>query len=125
MYVDPMTIYREYTQNAADAIDEARHDGSLPRTTPGRVDISINTAARAIRIRDNGTGVPAADFVKRLSSLGASKKRGRMPAASAELAAWPAWVIVRNSSFGRAHFARTILRDALGLSPLKVGAPLG
>jgi len=24
MYVDPMTIYREYIQNAANAIDEAR-----------------------------------------------------------------------------------------------------
>ena len=76
MYVDPMTIYREYTQNAADAIDEARREGSLPRTTAGQVDISINTASRAIRIRDNGNGVPAADFVKRLRSLGASKKRG-------------------------------------------------
>ena len=24
MYVDPMTIYREYAQNAADAVDEGR-----------------------------------------------------------------------------------------------------
>ncbi len=24
MYVDPMTVYREYVQNAADAIDDAR-----------------------------------------------------------------------------------------------------
>ncbi len=27
MYVDPLTIYREYIQNAADAIDQARHVG--------------------------------------------------------------------------------------------------
>ena len=27
MYVDPMTIYREYVQNAADAVDAARHSG--------------------------------------------------------------------------------------------------
>ena len=27
MYVDPMTIYREYIQNAADAIDEAVDQG--------------------------------------------------------------------------------------------------
>ena len=27
MYVDPMTIYREYVQNAADSIDEARAGG--------------------------------------------------------------------------------------------------
>ena len=29
MYVDPMTIYREYVQNAADSIDEARGTGEL------------------------------------------------------------------------------------------------
>ena len=28
MYVDPLAIYREYIQNAADAIDEARRTGS-------------------------------------------------------------------------------------------------
>ena len=29
MYVDPMTVYREYVQNAADAVDEARRAGLL------------------------------------------------------------------------------------------------
>ncbi len=30
MYVDPLTIYREYVQNAADAIDEARNKRIVP-----------------------------------------------------------------------------------------------
>ena len=29
MYVDPLTIYREYLQNAADAIDDAHAAGTL------------------------------------------------------------------------------------------------
>ena len=33
MYVDPMTIYRKYVQNAADAIDDARNAGSSTPTT--------------------------------------------------------------------------------------------
>ena len=76
MYVDPMTIYREYVQNAADAIDEARRITVLTPQSPGSVEISIDPVARVVRIRDNGVGVPGSDFVKRLTSFGASSKRG-------------------------------------------------
>lgn len=76
MYLDPMTIYREYIQNAADAIDEARQVGLVIPPSPGRVEISIDPVGRAVRIRDNGIGVPGNDFVKRLTSFGASSKRG-------------------------------------------------
>ncbi|WP_455874753.1 ATP-binding protein [Rhizobium yanglingense] len=75
MYVDPMTIYREYIQNAADAIDDARQSGIL-RSEPGKVTIDIDTATRSIRIRDNGTGVKNADFSRKMGALGASGKRG-------------------------------------------------
>src|ERR1700683_4931799 len=70
MYLDPITIYREYVQNSADAIDQA--GGS----TAGRVSIYVDATFRTIRIRDNGIGVPSTDFVKRLTAFGASKKRG-------------------------------------------------
>jgi molecular chaperone HtpG len=76
MYVDPMTIYREYVQNSADAIDDAQEAGLLPSSESGRVEIFIDQAGRSIRIRDNGTGVPSHDFAQRLSNLGASSKRG-------------------------------------------------
>jgi Histidine kinase-, DNA gyrase B-, and HSP90-like ATPase len=76
MYVDPMTIYREYAQNSADAIDEAHRTGCLPIKEPGRVDITINAVSRIIRILDNGTGLAWHEFVQRLSNLGASRKRG-------------------------------------------------
>jgi hypothetical protein len=76
MYVDAMTIYREYVQNAADSIDEARDQGLLAEDEPGRITINIDVAARTVRIRDNGTGIPWSDFAQRLSNLGASTKRG-------------------------------------------------
>ncbi len=75
MYVDPLTIYREYIQNAADAIDEARRAGDASEQAE-TVSITFDHAARSIRIRDLGCGVPNRDFVRRLTSIGASRKRG-------------------------------------------------
>jgi molecular chaperone HtpG len=77
MYVDPMTIYREYVQNAADAIDEARSVGDIATGEPGRVEIEIDPATRTAKVTDNGTGIPFEDFARRLSAFGGSKKRGR------------------------------------------------
>ena len=76
MYVDPITIYREYVQNAADAVDAARHDGTLASDQSGRVDIAMDAHARSVRIRDNGCGVPSEAFGRRLLALGGSEKRG-------------------------------------------------
>ena len=76
MYVDPMTIYREYVQNAADAIDEAREKGLLTTDEAGRVDITFDPGTRSVRIRDNGIGIAGRSFVRRLTALGASGKRG-------------------------------------------------
>lgn len=76
MYVDPLAIYREYIQNAADAIDEAHRTGILSPRKTGTVEIEIDIEKRAAIIRDNGTGIPSAEFENRLVSFGASVKRG-------------------------------------------------
>lgn len=76
MYLDPMTIYREYVQNAADAVDEARFRGLLAAEEPGRIDIDLDPVARSVRIRDNGTGLAWPIFEARLTAFGASPKRG-------------------------------------------------
>ena len=76
MYIDPMTVYREYIQNAADAVDAARAAGALPSGEPGRVEISINAETRTVKIRDNGCGVSFRDFGRKLTALGGSAKRG-------------------------------------------------
>lgn len=76
MYVDPLTIYREYIQNAADAIDEACGESVLSLKETGTVEIEIDIEKRTVRIRDNGMGVPAVEFENRMTSFGASAKRG-------------------------------------------------
>lgn len=76
MYVDPMTIYREYVQNAADSIDAARAKGVLRPKEPGRIEISVDPTTRTVTIRDNGTGIPFQSFARKLTALGGSTKRG-------------------------------------------------
>lgn len=76
MYVEPLTAYREYLQNAADSIEAAREMGLLGAEAPGTVDIDIDQATRTVRIRDNGTGIPSAEVVSRLLGIGGSAKRG-------------------------------------------------
>ena len=76
MYVNPLSIFREYIQNAADSIDEASALGLLSRREAGRVDIRIDPDKRSVRIRDNGTGISKSAFTKTLVALGASRKRG-------------------------------------------------
>lgn len=76
MYVNPLAIYREYIQNAADAIDDARRSRVLDDATVGCVDISLDPSSRTVKIRDNGIGLNRDSFAERLIAFGASKKRG-------------------------------------------------
>jgi hypothetical protein len=76
MYVNPLSIYREYVQNAADSIEEAVALGLLSPRELGRVDIKIDPDNRVVRIRDNGTGISKSAFTRTLVALGASRKRG-------------------------------------------------
>lgn len=76
MYLDPLNIYREYVQNAADAIDEARDQG-LGFTELPDVEITFNQQDRVVKIRDQGVGVSTNEFVRRLTTIGSSQKRGK------------------------------------------------
>src|SRR5882724_5175350 len=70
MYVDPLTIYREFVQNAADALDEAQAGGLFSGDIRPRIDITIDIEDRIINIRDNGTGIPRNWATRTLTSLG-------------------------------------------------------
>ena len=76
MYVEPLSIYREYVQNAVDAIDEAKEQGLYKGRRQPRIDIFVDPEERTVKIRDNGIGISRKDFVKRLTAFGASHKRG-------------------------------------------------
>jgi len=76
MYVSPVTIYREYVQNAADAIDAAREQALIGPRSRGEVSISFDHAARSVTIRDNGAGLKKRNVISTLLAIGASSKRG-------------------------------------------------
>ncbi len=69
MYDDPLSIYREYIQNAADAAVKSVSIG-----TP-RVDIALDVVERRIRIRDYGPGMSHKEALECLLPIGRSDKK--------------------------------------------------
>lgn len=73
MYSDPYVVFREYIQNAADAIDVAIQQGVLTPSA-GKINVSLSPADRRIIILDNGIGLSAQTAEQTLVSIGNSKK---------------------------------------------------
>lgn len=69
MYNDPMSIYREYLQNAADAV---AINGFTARA---RVEVSIDVTGRRVTIRDHGPGLSCDEALERLLPIGRSSKK--------------------------------------------------
>lgn len=73
MYVDPLVIFREYIQNAADSIDAQRETGDRHS---GNVEISIDHAERSISIRDDGASIASGQFARHITAIASSAKKG-------------------------------------------------
>ena len=73
MYADPYVVFREYIQNAADAIDNAVRQ-SLLTSDSAKIVIHLSPAEKSIIISDNGTGLHADEAEQTLISIGNSKK---------------------------------------------------
>ena len=69
MYDNPLAIYREYIQNAADAL------ASVGGRANGKVEIDIDLSALRVRIRDNGPGLSREAAVRALLPIARSQKR--------------------------------------------------
>ena len=67
MYDNPLVIYREYLQNAADAIASRNN-------SDGSVLVSIDPINSRVTILDNGTGLSPTDAAHRLVPIGNSTK---------------------------------------------------
>ena len=75
MYVDPLAVFREYIQNAADSIDAATDAGLFRNGSRPKIEVSLDLAQRTITIRDNGTGLGSKLFEATLASIGCSEKK--------------------------------------------------
>jgi hypothetical protein len=72
MYLEPLSLYKEYIQNAVDSLDEAVEAGLLQKED-GQVLISVDRENRQIVIEDNGVGVRSGDR-SILLNIGISEK---------------------------------------------------
>lgn len=68
MYSDPLVLYREYIQNAADAIE------MLPNPQEGKIEIEIDAVGGKVKIRDNGPGLSHHQAIKALIPISKSNK---------------------------------------------------
>jgi molecular chaperone HtpG len=75
MYVEPLSMYREYVQNAADSLD-AGGPTDHASSRAADVEITIDRQSRHIRITDYGLGLSSREFTRKLISIGGSAKRG-------------------------------------------------
>jgi len=76
MYVDPLSIYREYIQNAVDSVDEATEQNLYTNSVQPIIEITVDPAERSAKVRDNGAGLSRQSFKRILTSIGGSHKRG-------------------------------------------------
>ena len=68
MYTSPLSIYREYIQNAADSI------AFSGQRENGKVEISTHLDSMSLSIRDNGPGLSHAQAIKELIPIAKSNK---------------------------------------------------
>ena len=73
MYDDSVSIYREYIQNSADAIDKAISHGIINKNDQA-IHINIDSDQKSILIEDNATGIAQQDFKSTLQNVAVSRK---------------------------------------------------
>ncbi len=69
LYDNPLAIYREYIQNAADAIVSAGD------AVNGKIEVDIDPSGLRVKIRDNGPGLSYEAAVRELLPIARSRKR--------------------------------------------------
>ena len=68
-YDNPLAVYREYIQNAADAV------GSSQGGSCGRIEIEVDSPGMRARIRDYGPGLTGEEAVRALLPIARSRKK--------------------------------------------------
>jgi hypothetical protein len=76
MYDNPLFLFREYVQNAADALDAAVRQGIIDQEK-GQIEIIVDTEHRLITFEDNGIGIPHDAVKAMLANIGDSQKDRR------------------------------------------------
>jgi len=75
LYANPIVLFREAIQNSIDSFSTFSSDYSKIN-----IGIDLNVKDRSISVIDNGPALGEADFIKNLTSLGESSKKGKAQA---------------------------------------------
>lgn len=77
LYENCMVVYREYIQNACDAIEDAVSQGLIPDRKKTTIIVNIDIFNRNITIEDEGVGISEANIGPFLVDVASSKKVNR------------------------------------------------
>lgn len=77
LYENPMVVYREYIQNACDAIEDALSAGLIQDRKKSTIVVKIDIYNKAIIVEDRGVGISKENIAPYLVDVASSKKIGR------------------------------------------------
>ncbi len=74
LYENAMVVYREYLQNACDAVELALRENLIPNRRQANIAVNIDTFNRQISIKDVGIGISKDNIGASLVSVASSQK---------------------------------------------------
>lgn len=77
LYENAMVVYREYLQNACDAVEQALQDGLIPNRRQANIAVTIDEYNKSITIEDVGIGIAKENIGPYLVSVASSQKFGK------------------------------------------------
>lgn len=77
LYESPMVVFREYIQNACDAVEDALSAGLIQERKKSTISVNISKYNRSICIEDRGIGIKSDEIGPRLVDVASSKKVDR------------------------------------------------
>lgn len=77
LYENAMVVYREYLQNACDAVEQALQEGLIPNRRQANIAVTIDEYNKAIIIEDVGIGIAKENIGPYLVSVASSQKFGK------------------------------------------------
>ncbi len=122
LYSHKEIFLRELISNASDACDKLRFEAlGKPELLAGesdlRIDISVDTAARTLTIRDNGIGMSRDEVVANIGTIASSGTRKFLEALSSEQKADANLI----GQFGVGFYSAFVVADKVTLTTRKAG----
>ena len=77
LYENSMVVYREYLQNACDAVEQALQKNLIPNRRQANIAVNIDTFNKSITIEDVGVGIERKNIGDYLVSVASSPKYGQ------------------------------------------------